>query len=257
MEDFHSSPSDIGLFLEEPALWFIKQFLGYRTEVGPSAHRGTAVEFGLAAHLVGENFLVADEEGQSYNVPENKNLSAKQYAMMRYRQLTQGEITDEIEDEAKNVPLMLDQSIEAFKGITGLIQRQRRMDVSVEGIPLQGYLDFVYADKLIDLKSTKSIPSKPRPGHVRQMAIYTAATGLPARLCYASAKKFLWHDVTPAMHEAALREVHSACRAMRRIRTYIDNSDWRTVSIMFPPRDLESFYYDPIARHIAADLWSN
>lgn len=253
IEDWHSSPSDIELFLNESALWFVKHYLGYRTEVGPAAHRGTAVEFGLAAHLVGDGFLTEDDEGKTYDSPENHNLTAKQYAMLRYRQLTFGEITDEIEAEARNIPLMLDQAITAFAGTKGLLQRQRRIDTVIEGVPLLGYLDFVYPHELIDLKSTKAIPSVPRPGHVRQMAIYSAASGLPARLCYCSAKKFVWHAITPEASEAALRQVRAACRAIRRIR---ENPSWRDAAEMHPPRDLGSFFYDAVSRHIAAEIWS-
>lgn len=247
--EFHSSPSDIDLFLAEPSLWVIKHFLGYRTEVGPAAYRGTSVEFGLAAHLVGDRFA-DDEEGKTYATAGLN--TAKDYALYRYRQLTGGEITDAIEDEAKNIPLMLDEAIKAMKGRTGLLQRQRRIDMIIEGVPIQGYLDFVYADELIDLKSTKTVPNKPRAGHVRQMAIYGAATGLPARLLYCSAKKSLWHPVTPEMAATAMAQVRAACKAIKRV----NEMSYRDAVELHPPKDITSFYWDPVSRYVAADLWS-
>ncbi len=254
--DFHTSPSDLNLFLEEPALWFVKQFLGYRTISGASAHRGTAIEFGLASHLLGALAKPVDE---AHNVPigEDAPSEPKQRALYRYRQLTFGEITDDIEDEFKNVGLMFDQAVLSFKnrateGEKPLIQWGKRINTTIEGLAVQGILDFVYPDCLVDLKTTKAIPSKPRAGHVRQVAIYSHATGLPALLCYVSAKKSLWHQINEEQSAKALSQVKAACRAIRRIRS---QRDWREAAEFYPPRDLESFYYDQISTHIVSDIW--
>ena len=57
-------------------------------------------------------------------------------------------------------------------------------------IPIIGYLDFVFEDVVIDLKSTSRIPSVMGEAHQIQRAIYARATGKPVKFCYVSPKKW-------------------------------------------------------------------
>ena len=47
----HHSPSSLNLFAASPAMWCLEKLLGERQPVGVPAHRGTAVEHGVAAAL--------------------------------------------------------------------------------------------------------------------------------------------------------------------------------------------------------------
>src|SRR4051812_8609600 len=46
------SPSSLNLFCASPAMWVVERVLGHRMPVGVPAHRGTAVEAGVAHGLL-------------------------------------------------------------------------------------------------------------------------------------------------------------------------------------------------------------
>src|SRR5436190_2831058 len=48
----HLSASSVNLFAAQPALWVAEKLLGRKSPVGAAAHRGTAVEAGVAKGLL-------------------------------------------------------------------------------------------------------------------------------------------------------------------------------------------------------------
>lgn len=279
-----SSPSDINTFLAEPAAWFLKRFADYRTESGAAAHRGSAVEFGLTYHLLhsspvnqktlagleseeytvpigavyekdGERYVKTDKEDQGVDLKVMERATGYDYAMTRFRQLTGGEISDEIEAEAQNIRPMYQQAVDAFRDTGTLLTTQTRVESEIEGIVVRGYLDFTFSGPpaaLVDLKTTKRMPSQPRTEHIRQVSFYSHVTGLPAKLCYVTPKKWQWFDVEPIEQQRAFRHIRAACRAMRRI---LSERDWRESAQLYPPRDPGSFYYDDVSRLLVEQVW--
>ncbi len=60
---------------------------------------------------------------------------------------------------------------------TDLQDYQERVEVELEDmpIPVMGYIDFRFKDKIVDLKTTTRMPSKPTEAQMRQMAFYSMA----------------------------------------------------------------------------------
>lgn len=256
-----TSISDINLFLDEPFAWFLKRFAGYRGESGPRAHLGTAVEYGLAAHLLTNGYKsshVLPFEEPSTSV--TKQVEGEEFAygltkaQHKFRQLTQGEVTEEIEATYAEIPAFLAQAVSQTGKWGPLVTYQRRIEVIVSGLRVVGYCDFTFADKVVDLKTTKAVPSEPREGHVRQVALYAQATGLDPVLTYVSGKKgttFDAEDLKPRM-ETALYHVELAVRAIARIKR--SRLDWRDMAELFPPRDMKSFRYDAQSRALIREV---
>src|ERR1700757_292675 len=48
----HHSPSSLNLFAAAPAMWVLEKVVGLKQPVGAPAHRGTAVEHGVALGLL-------------------------------------------------------------------------------------------------------------------------------------------------------------------------------------------------------------
>tara|TARA_R110002020_G_scaffold380766_2_gene591942 strand:- start:2392 stop:3063 length:672 start_codon:yes stop_codon:yes gene_type:complete len=58
-----------------------------------------------------------------------------------------------------------------------LEQYQEKVEVQLDDmpIPIMGYIDFRFKDKIVDLKTTTRMPSKPTEAQKRQMAFYSMA----------------------------------------------------------------------------------
>ena len=58
-----------------------------------------------------------------------------------------------------------------------LEQYQEKVEVQFEDmpIPFMGYIDFRFKNKIVDLKTTTRMPSKPTEAQMRQMAFYSMA----------------------------------------------------------------------------------
>ena len=54
---------------------------------------------------------------------------------------------------------------------------QEKVEVKVEDLPVPviGYVDFLFKDKIVDLKTTNRMPSNPTEAQKRQMALYSMA----------------------------------------------------------------------------------
>ena len=68
---------------------------------------------------------------------------------------------------------------------------QEKVEVKVEDLPVPviGYIDFLFKDKIVDLKTTNRMPSNPTEAQKRQMALYSMAYPKEkCRLFFASSK---------------------------------------------------------------------
>lgn len=177
----HLSPSSLNLFLSQPAAWVLR-YVVKATDNGPSpaAWRGTAVEAGMTALLLGS--------------PRDAALTA---AHTNYDLNAAGH--DGVEDERAIIAPMLDRVADTVATWPRPVSTQRRVSVNYGDSmpPIIGFLDYEMPDHVVDLKTTKALPSSPRPDHVRQAALYARATNLPVRLMYVTPKKVATYEVTP------------------------------------------------------------
>jgi hypothetical protein len=108
-----------------------------------------------------------------------------------------------------------------------LLASQIKIECWLDGlsIPLIGYVDFSFDTKDVDLKSTKAMPSKPKPDHVRQVSIYRHARKKAGSLLYVTEKKFAEYDVDNQMRDAAIDELTYTATSLARYLGRFDKSD--------------------------------
>ena len=180
----HLSSSQITTFASDPSYWFSQKVLGFRSPASYAMERGKAAETGIVAGLQGASV----EEAQ-------------QIALRAFDEAGQyGGLTGDADKERDAIPGMVEQGILALKdyGTPDFPENgQHKVEFNIrfadgdDGvIPLIGYLDLVYEDRIIDIKSTLRIPSEMSFSHRVQAAIYSREAGnRDLAFCYISPKK--------------------------------------------------------------------
>lgn len=239
------SPSQVNCFIDEPALWIVQYIRGIRGTSGPAAYRGLSIEAAMDYILFGQD--MPDEE-------------LVKVALNRFELEAVGEASPEAEKQREEIPKYLTNLIPFLKSQDwgAPNARQIKIETWIDDVRLSGYVDYKWSDWLLDLKTTAKMPSinedgtlKGKDGHIRQMAIYHAATGVPPVLLYATpgkAKEPLLYKVSDAELDLGMRQVRAAIRAIKRI----DESNIE----MFPPRDLTSYLWSDNTRDAATKIWS-
>lgn len=238
----HLSPSSLNMYIEQPAFWLMKYLYRdtFKDVVGPSAWRGNAVEAGVDMWLMTQ--------------PPKRNLSACiSAAMARYEMDAQGDLSDDVEKERKNVSLILQQAIEALADEPVPDARQVEINLWLDGIevPVQGFIDYVWPDKCLDLKTTLRMPSEVPGSHARQVSTYTAAKGRPCGLLYVTPTKHKYqHIVDVDTHLAYLAK---QAKAVRNLLWVCDNRE--QVAKFFLP-DLDHYWFKRDEAKAAANaIW--
>lgn len=222
----HLSPSSLNLWLAEPAMWVLRYVHGYKDRAGPAMARGTAVEAGMQALLAGtvlDGAVTAAHVNYDLNEPEDR---------------------DGREEERALIAPMLAQVAGAVAGWPLPVSYQRKVSLRYEGgesVPIVGYVDFEMDDCVVDLKTTKALPSKPRAEHVRQVSLYALATGKAARLAYVTPKKFAVYDVAPSDIEAGWQQLRRAARALE--KTLAASPSTESLNDFCVP-NFDSYYWD-------------
>lgn len=211
----------------------MRYLYGLKEEFAPGAWRGLAVEDGLDYLLFGTTPDLAEVDFFA-----NALVVAKQ----RFDRGTTGSTHPNLEKERDSIEGFLAQAKTAF-GDRKPENRQKRIEIEVPGIevPIIGFIDYLYDDSIADLKTTNRIPSKPRPDHLRQLAIYARATNRAPRLVYVSTKKSATYDVD----DSAWGEVVQAAFALRSMLDL--TSDAREALSLFAP-EYTNFYWSDKSR---------
>lgn len=224
----HLSPSSLRTYREEPALWVLKYLHRVKDEVGPGAWRGTAVEAGLNHYLLGQ--------------PE----FATKAMHVAFEEKAAGVADDKIHKEREALPMFLAQAREALKDKPPLTPKDQQHKISIDlpgiEVPLIGYVDYLWPDHGVDLKTTMRMPSEPSAAHVEQMACYMRATGRPFHLCYVTPKKWAMHEVSPAMADEAMENVMRGARAIRQLLSLVSTAD--DALTLFSP-EMEGYRWSP------------
>lgn len=233
----HLSPSSLGLFRDSPALFALKYLWRLKEEGAmPRAWLGKAVEAGVDWALY---------EGQAGAV----DAARKQFALD-----AMGEVSDEIEECRGLIPAMLEQALILMTPLGKPIARQFKIEVYLDGIevPVQGYIDYLYTAALLDLKTTKVLPSSARPDHKGQVAIYWKAKGVLPSLAYVTPKKGALIPVTEAECEEAIRSLTQSARALRR-QLWLAQSKEEFAGLHWP--NVEHFRWSDATRAAAQQVW--
>lgn len=234
------SPSSLNLFCASPSMWVLERVLGRKQPVGAPAHRGTAVEAGVAHGLLNRD---ADPQ-ECVDIAEQK-----------YRTLMALNSDPRREEYEKGVAPMTLRALTELRPYGKPSHLQQFVEWRPDGLkcPIVGYLDFAWEDHgiLTDLKTTGALPSQIKPAHARQVALYANSDNLSARVTYTTPKK------TATYAAENLREhrnaLHKIALTVERFLA-ISADPMELVGLVCP--DLESFYWSPNeARTAAFEVW--
>ncbi len=236
----HLSPSSINAFAASPALFVLERVMKRRQPVGAAAHRGNAVEHGVALGLNGKTVEECVAEAEA-----------------KYRMLTAMCGDHRKSAEAESISDMVRQGLKELRPYGEPSSTQGKVQHYVDGlgVPLIGFYDFEWIDHgiLLDLKTTHKIPSKISTSHARQVALYRACRGdnLEARLSYVSTRKAVTYRLENAGEH--IRALERIAFTIQRFLS-ISNDPAELAAIVSP--DVDSFYFaDPGARAAALEVF--
>lgn len=239
----HLSASQLNTWINAPSFWLLEKLLGFKSVMGCAVHRGSAVESGVSVGL--------------FN-PEATLEECVAAALAEYDQKTALNGDERRQTERAAIPGMVAQGLALREH--GLPIRpndfQHKVEVRLDGVsvPIIGYLDWLYAGEVLDLKTTLRVPSAMSEAHVRQAAIYkTAHYDKRVRFFYVSDKKSAKHTLTREQYDAAIRQITCAAQRLERFLSLSDDSKELAAII---PHSSESFYWgDPSAKARALEIY--
>lgn len=201
----HVSASSLNLWAEHPGLWALRYLGGIKDIDSPAAWRGKAVEDGLTAMLHGRD--------------------AVSTALATFEANAQGEVSDDISAERRLIEPMCKQ-LSNIKFGGELIGTQVKIEHWLDGVPIPflGFIDFNFDDGVVDLKTTMRCPSSPKIGHIRQVALYSAAKEKPASLLYVTDKKYANYPIGDNECAKALDELRSYALSLERFLSRVDSA---------------------------------
>jgi len=223
----HLSPSSLNLYAANPCLWVGRYLAGWQDEMGPAGHRGSAVESGLDHWMF-----------------QRDGVAATAVALNRFADLTGGQADGEHEAERANVVPMLTQAIAALKDFSTPVGRQFKVEYWANGceVPIIGYIDYLWEDFGLDLKTTKACPSSIKADHGRQVALYAEARKRPFKVLYVTGKKSALYDLNPEDQATSIRDLERQARAVRHLLNKSDNAE--DAARFFAP-DTSDFRWSP------------
>ena len=160
--------------------WALRRIFGYQFPSSAPAERGKAVESGLNMVL----FCMSLQEASEKTIAE-------------FDANCVGMTDPNVDAERANLVPLLELGATKFKEHAfqwNLLDYQKKVEVSIKGIPFIGYTDFHFEDKktkedfFIDLKTSKTNPLQMSTSHAMQQSIYHKAT---------NARQMLWYLKTP------------------------------------------------------------
>lgn len=171
-----TSASQINLIATDLSAWLVKYPFGVKEKPKVFFARGHAVEHGCERIHTGDEF--DDPETEALDIFK------KETAFM-------------FDESKKKEQDLIVPMVEQYRQLLGgdipqMQNSQQKIEIKVEGlgIPIIGYTDFTFDDKVVDIKTTTRMPSAISPSHRRQGAIYQKAIGNKSmEFVYLTAKK--------------------------------------------------------------------
>lgn len=246
----HLSPSSINAWLNCPSLWVLEKLLKHRSMMGAAAHRGTATEAGVSAGLFNHNLTQA--ECLALALPVYDRLTALSGDPKRdaERSVINGMIGQGLALREHGVPFVPND--ESRFGS----EKQHKVEITLEGVavPVIGYLDWLYADEILDLKTTLRVPSSMSETHLRQATVYKVAhPNKRVRFFYCSDKRAEKHTLTRDQYDVALRELIGGARRLERFLSLSDDP-FELAAIV--PHESESYFWnDPATKAKAVEVF--
>jgi hypothetical protein len=163
---------------------------------------------------------------------------------------------DKITKERKHMKSCLDtahkQIIPSYRE-RNLVESQKKIELMLDEIPVPfiGYIDLLFEDELVDLKSKSYNLSKPTLNDCRQMSIYAKATGAEPWLAYITHKEVRQFKVENL--SAYLSDVIRAAQSLEKILSVSDDIE-ECCQFVYP--DLDHWMWgDEVAVKEAKRIW--
>ena len=155
------SPSSINTYINDTSLWVARYLFKIKSSSGASAVRGIATEFVLADKY---------EKG----VFDYTLLDVKFMSLCAESGIDLGDIkTAKEKNLLKGFGSVIDENFD-YKNLEAY---QEKVEVPIDDmpVPIMGYIDFRFKDKIVDLKTSTRMPTRPTEAQKRQMALYSMA----------------------------------------------------------------------------------
>ena len=221
----HLSHSSINTWLQDPAKFIADKLFNIRDIGSASMHRGTAIEFGLSKRY----------EDMAWEI-DNTIVEQK------FEQLCQDDLIDVTDEkrikEKSQLKEYANKLNQEFK-YDNLVEYQKRIEISFEDIPVPfiGFVDFVFEEAIIDLKTTARMPSKETESNKRQMALYSMAyPNHKANLVYVSPKAYSKFLISEKDIEYYQKQIKSVAFGLMKFLA-ISNDKEELASIIHPNYD--------------------
>ena len=231
------SPSSINTYINDQSLWVARYLFKIKSSTGASAVRGIATEFVLADKY---------EKGVfDYNL-----LDVKFMSLCAESGIDLGDIkTAKEKNLLKGFGSVIDENFD----YENLEAYQEKVEVPIDDmpVPIMGYIDFRFKDKIVDLKTSTRMPTRPTEAQKRQMALYSMAyPNSSVDLFFATPKehkKFTLKNLT--LYKKQLRKVALS------IQRFLSISDDKheLASLMYP--NLDSWLWSGMKEE-ANKIWS-
>ncbi len=155
------SPSSINTYINDNALWVARYLFGVKSSSGASAVRGIATEAALANKYEKKTFDFNYLDMHFMSLCAESGVDLGDIKTAKEKKLLEG--FGKVIDENFNYD-----NLEAY---------QEKVLVHIDDlpVPIVGYIDFRFADKIVDLKTTTRMPTRPTEAQKRQMALYSMA----------------------------------------------------------------------------------
>lgn len=221
-------------------MYCLEKLLGRRQPVGVPAHRGTAVEAGVALGL-------AD--------PDTEIQICANTALQKYDTLTALSGDPRRSNYRADIPGMVQSALDELRPYGRPTTTQGKVEWRPEGLklPIIGFYDFEFAQHglIVDLKTTERMPSEIKVAHARQVALYASSDNMDARLTYVTPRKRCTYQLENIReHRQAL---HKIAATVERFLA-ISSDPAELVALVCP--DIDSFYWSPPeARATAFEVW--
>lgn len=234
----HLSASSLGLYRTEPAMWVMRYLYGVKDEVGASAWRGKAVEAAVDMILY-------------KNCPDE---DAVPVALRLFDLEAQGEISEKIDKERAAIPDMIAQASLLMRPMGMPTMRQEKIEYWLDGIeiPIIGYVDYLWPELIVDLKTTFRLPSAPSEDHAIQVTVYSEALKRPSKLVYVTPKKGAEYDVSG--DSAALWSLRRSAFAVRSMLNRCESKN--EAAAMFSP-DFGDFRWNDTNKQSAYEIFGS
>lgn len=239
----HLSPSSINSWINAPSLWVLEKLIGFRGQMGASAHRGTASEAGVSFGLFDHSKTL--EECTAVALPIFDKLTALSGDPKREaeRAVIPGIIKQGLALREHGVPMMPNEAPRYGA------EAQHKVSIELPGVsvPIIGYLDWMYPDEIIDLKSTLRVPSSMSETHLRQATVYKHAyMEKRVRFFYCSDKKSEKHTLAREQFDIATRELIGASQRLERFLGL--SKDPHELAALVPHSSESYFFNDPATK---------